>query len=222
MMKYSFSFLHHSNKIINADILSIYSFCSSIDSAPLLDHLKRLTNKENICIIGGNVNIKDKTDFTHCVVSELLGMGFEQFIDALTHRDGCIIDHLYIDRPRLSTGVIIDNSLFASFYSDHFGMSIVIDKGASPFFQTSSTVPDYVVNAQNETATKNQGPAKPSESKCKSSTKQSHNAKRLRKPDLSSDGNDLQFLCHFSRITSIHCSKQSKPIRTTVPNRRFM
>ena len=96
----------------------------------------------NICIISGDFNIDYRKNSTHSIVSALLRMGFRQFIDTPTHTAGGMIDHLYIYQPHNSTDVIINSALFAPHYSDHFGISVVINKGSNPFIEMPSTLPD--------------------------------------------------------------------------------
>ena len=67
-----------------------------------------------------------------------------------THRAGGIIDQLYIYRPSIFDDVIINYSLFSPFYSDHFGISLIINKGTNPFITMPTTVPEDTANNANE------------------------------------------------------------------------
>ena len=71
-------------------------------------------------------------------------MGFVQYIDKSTHRSGGIIDHLYIFRPAEHHNVVINWDLYSAFYSDHFGISIIINKGENVFRKMQSSIPDEV------------------------------------------------------------------------------
>ena len=73
-------------------------------------------------------------------------MNCVQLIDHPTHKDGGIIDHLYMYRPSCYSEVIISWELFSPFYSDHFGISIIINKGNNPFLQMPTTIPDDLIN----------------------------------------------------------------------------
>ena len=69
-------------------------------------------------------------------------MKLVQHIDIPTHKDGGILDHMYLYRPNTFKEVIISWELFCPFYSDHFGISIIINKRNNEFLTTPSTVPD--------------------------------------------------------------------------------
>ena len=170
-MKYSLSFIHHSEGSVNVDVISLYRSGSNSNDGPLLCHLKRLTNKENICIISGDFNINYKTSETHPVISELLSLGFQQLIDTPTHGEGGVIDHLYIYQPPKLTDVLINYSLFTPLYSDHAGISVVINKESHEFIQFANTVSDDAANVANERRTEKQGTGQSGRPKRKSSTK---------------------------------------------------
>lgn len=109
---------------------------------------------------------------------ELLSMGFKQVIHTPTHRDGGIIDHLYVYQPHDLKDVMINSSLFAPFYTDHFGISVIINKGTNPFLQMPSTISDDELNAQSDRANENKAPSTSNTTKRKSSTKESRKSKR--------------------------------------------
>ena len=72
-------------------------------------------------------------------------MKFTKLIDAPTHMKGGTIDHLYVWRPPGFTNILINWELFSPFYSDHFGISITINKEKDVFKSILSTVPDYLI-----------------------------------------------------------------------------
>ena len=105
-------------------------------------------------------------------------MGFKQLIDTPTHRDGGIIDHLYIYQPEETMGVLINSSIFTPLYSDHAAISVVINKGTNEFIRMPSTAPDDVTNDPNEKTAEDQAATTSRGSKGKSSAKQPCKYKR--------------------------------------------
>ena len=105
---------------------------SSSDEALIL-HLQEMVRGDRICIICGDFNIRLQNEPEHVLVTGILKMDFVQLIDKPTHKDGGIIDHFYLYRPSLYSEVSISWDLFSPFYSDHFGISIIIKKEENAF-----------------------------------------------------------------------------------------
>ena len=87
------------------------------------------------------------------MVNELLKLNFVQLIDRPTHREGGVIDHLYMCRPDFFKEVIVEWELFAPFYSDHFGISVIINKGNKPFLKMPLTISDDLIAEGSEAET---------------------------------------------------------------------
>ena len=150
LLKYSACFLHRSGKNVEINVISIYRSSASMLDRDLITKLHELISKDKICVICGDFNIRYASTPTHNIVSELLSMNFTQLIDHPTHMDGGIIDHLYLYKPSIYEDVKIEWSLFAPFYSDHYGISIIINKNDGEFLEMPSSVPDTIEdNAEN-------------------------------------------------------------------------
>ena len=102
-----------------------------------------------ICILGGDLNINLKKESGANIVKELKSCGFKQLVNVPTHKAGGIIDHLYVYHPNGLEDVEITWDIFASFYSDHFGISVSIKKEKDSFKQIPTTVPDYLLQDSN-------------------------------------------------------------------------
>ena len=150
IIAYSFSFIHYSETTIDLNIIGVYRSSRNVNDQQLVSDLKRMINRDKICVISGDFNINYRTNSDHSVVTEILNMNFKQLIDTPTHRAGGIIDHLYIYRPSIFDDVIINYSLFSPFYSDHFGISLIINKGTNTFIKMPTTVHEHTFNNANE------------------------------------------------------------------------
>ena len=85
-------------------------------------------------------------------------MNFIQLIDLPNHRNGGIIDHFFLYRPNEMGDVIINWEIIATFYSDHFGISIIINKGQNAFREMCSTVPDELLDDTQDTLDTSKNP----------------------------------------------------------------
>ena len=101
-----------------------------------------------ICIISGDFNLNFRTESGNLIINELLKMHFIQMIEEPTHTQGGIIDHLYIRGPAAYSDVRIESDLIAPFYTDHFGITITIYKKDKEFKHIQSTVPDYLLQQE--------------------------------------------------------------------------
>merc|ERR1712115_19786 len=72
----------------------------------------------------------------------ILNMNFNQLIDQPTHKDGGIIDHLYLFKPQKYEEIAIKWELFSPFYSDHFGISIIIQRKEWSLLRMKSSFPE--------------------------------------------------------------------------------
>ena len=96
MMKFSTSFLHHTGINVNLDVISLYRSSSCSSDLDLLENIKQLFTVDNICILCGDFNLRFRNIQRHYLINEILKMDFIQLIDHPTHKDGGIIDHLYL------------------------------------------------------------------------------------------------------------------------------
>ena len=140
--------------VVDLDVISIYRSSKNSQDSQLITHLKCMMDYTRICILGGDLNINLKKESGANIVKELKSFGFKQLIDFPTHKAGGIIDHLYVYHPNGLEDVEIAWDIFASFYSDHFGISVVIRKEKDSFKQIQTTVPDYLlVDANSSSST---------------------------------------------------------------------
>ena len=144
------SFMHSSGKVVNVNTIGVYRGCRNPDDNQLLCHLKRMIDINCICLISGDFNLNFRKENANIIISGLKNMNFLQLIDEPTHTNGGIIDHLYIYRPAEFHDVIINWELFAPFYSDHFGISVTINKGNNPIQSLPSTVPDELLLTEDQ------------------------------------------------------------------------
>ena len=162
MTKYSFTVLHHTGTVVPVDFIGLYRSSTTTRDQDLVSRLKQMLIDDRISIICGDFNIRYKTDSQHFLVCEIMKMNFVQLIDHPTHKDGGISDHLYLYRPSCYNEIIISWELFSPFYSDHFGISIIINKENNPFLRMLTTVPyDLIINENNgskQSNPKNQTP----------------------------------------------------------------
>ena len=142
LAKYSFSFLHYTGISVPIEIIGLYRSSTCTHDNTLLHNIKKMVDKNKISIICGDFNIRFQDTPRPFLVDEILKMNFNQLIDHPTHREGGIIDHLYTRRPPQYSDVLISWELFAPFYSDHYAISIVINKDNNQFLQMPSTIPD--------------------------------------------------------------------------------
>ena len=101
---------------------------------------------DKLCIICGDFNLRYQNEPRHFLINEILNMSFIQLIDHPTHKDGGIIDHVYLYRPTCYNDVIINAELFSPFYSDHYAISIEINLQNNDFLRMPSTIPDTLIN----------------------------------------------------------------------------
>ena len=156
--KFSFTILHFTLGTVPIDIISLYRSSTCTNDLILLNNIKEMVNRDNICLICGDFNIRFQNSPNHTLVNELLKLNFSQLIDQPTHRDGGIIDHLYMYRPLEFSDVLITWELFCPFYSDHHGISIVINKKDNSFIKMQTTVPDHLL--KDATVSKDNPPSK--------------------------------------------------------------
>ena len=78
-------------------------------------------------------------------MAEIWNLNFKQLIDTPIHRAVGIIAYLYIYRP-IFDDVIINYSLFSPFYFDHFGISLIINKGTNQFIKVPIAVYEHTSN----------------------------------------------------------------------------
>ena len=100
--------------------------------------------ENQICIICGDFNIRFQTQSKSFLVDEILKLNFIQLVNASTHRDGGIIDHVYLHRPNRYNEVLISWEAFSPYYSDHYGISISVNKGNCPFLHIPCSIPEDV------------------------------------------------------------------------------
>ena len=128
MMKYSASFVHDDIGNVEVDIISIYRSSNCAHDGVIIENIRRMFRNDRICIIYGDLNLRYQNQPKAYLIQEILNLNFSQLINHPTHRDGGIIDHVYLFRPHMYEEVVINWELFAPFYSDHFGISIIIQK----------------------------------------------------------------------------------------------
>lgn len=145
IIKFSTSFVHHTGITVPIDVISLYRSKLCPKDEELLSILKNMVQYDKVCIIVGDINLPFQTESRHFLISEILKMNFNQLIDQPTHHDGGIIDYLFLYRPTFFKEVIISYELFCPFYSDHFGISISLNKQDNPFLMMESTVPDHLL-----------------------------------------------------------------------------
>ena len=115
----------------------------------LISHIKRMIDLEQICIVTGDFNINFLTESNHIIIKELHRLNFTQMMDEPTHTQGGIIDHLYIYCPHFYKEVKINSTLISAFYTDLFGIQITLYKKEDEFKHIESTVPDYLIEQEN-------------------------------------------------------------------------
>merc|ERR1711873_385640 len=100
-----------------------------------------------------------------------------------THGDGGIIDHVYLYRPYMYKEVVINWALFAPFYSDHFGISIIIQKKEWVRLKMKSTFPDIFGDNSNvsNTTVREEKDDRSLTTRKRSATSSSKGRKNLRK-----------------------------------------
>ena len=156
VIKYRTCFTHFTDKRVDVDIVGIYRSSRNPKDAELLSHLKRMVNYGQICIISGDFNINYRKEQENSFIKELLRMKFVQLVDVPTHRDGGTIDQIFLYRPNVFEDVLIKWDVFAPFYSDHFGLSIIINKEKESFKSIESTIPDYLLEEDSSITTINE------------------------------------------------------------------
>ena len=154
MTKYSTSILHWTGKIVPIEVISLYRSSSNTRDVEFLAKLQNMITKDKISIICGDFNIRYQNEPRHFIIQELLNMHFLQQIDHPTHTNGGIIDHFYMYRPTCYDDVIITWELFCPFYTDHFAISIIINKQRNHFQTMPSTIPDHLINNGTASITK--------------------------------------------------------------------
>ena len=128
ILKLSGSFQHYTNNKIDIEVIGVYrSSRRNLQDHSFISELVRLIDRNKICIIMGDFNISLANQAANLVPQRLQEMGFMQKIDKPTHIRGGVIDHFYLFCPANQQNVIVNWDLFAPFYSDHFGISIVIN-----------------------------------------------------------------------------------------------
>ena len=181
--KFATSIVHYTGMIVPIDIISLYRSTLNSKDNDLLSILKNMVRNDRICVICGDFNINFRNEPRHFLVSEILKMNFVQLIDKPTHRDGGIIDHLYLYQPTIFTEVIISWELFCPLYSDHFGISIILNKQNNPFIKTPSTIPDFLLedSVNHKTLENNRKEKGPSKQKRRASSPKSAPKSRLKR-----------------------------------------
>ncbi|HIL27520.1 MAG TPA: hypothetical protein EYG21_09105 [Nitrospinaceae bacterium] len=144
LAKYRFEILHNTLGNVGVDILAIYRSTGSKKDKELLNKIKESLRVDRITIIVGDINLRFQRETKPEFVNEILKLNFDQLVQKSTHREGGIIDHLYLRKPLMYDDVIISYDLFAPFYSDHYGISIVINKGDAPFLKMPCSIPDDI------------------------------------------------------------------------------
>ena len=129
IMKYSTSFLHFPGKMVYIEIIGLYRSTGNLRDKELLSDLTSMVNKDNICIILGDFNLRYTMNNPHMVLQYLKNNSFCQLVDTPTHSRGGLIDHFYIRKPSGFENVIVNWHLYAPFYTDHFGVCVTINKG---------------------------------------------------------------------------------------------
>ena len=150
IIKYSLSFLHDSEKIVNVDIISLYRSGNNPNDSDILSHIQSMFDPSRICIISGDFNLDIRKQSRHLIIQELKKMMFDQKIETPTHVQGGIIDHLYIYYPQEFKDVLISYETVAAFYTDHFGISITLHKGENKFRQIKSSISEDLIRPNNE------------------------------------------------------------------------
>ena len=184
-LKYSTSFLHRSGKNVEIDVISIYRSSASLLDTDLIMQMQELISKDKICVICGDFNIRYASTPNHYIIRELLNMNFTQLIDIPTHTEGGIIDHLYLYKPSIYEDVKIEWSLFAPFYSDHYGISIIVNKSDGEFLEMPSSIPETIEQTARNTcynseATNSRGQMSTDKRKSSRSSERGKQAKRKR------------------------------------------
>ena len=149
MMKYSASFVHDDIGNVEVDIISIYRSSNCAHDGVIIENIRRMFRNDRICIICGDLNLRYQNQPKAYLIQEILTLNFNQLINHPTHRDGGIIDHVYLFRPHMYEEVVINWELFAPFYSDHFGISIIIQKREWTRLKMKSSFPDIFEDSSN-------------------------------------------------------------------------
>ena len=116
------SFQLMSAKIKDIMIISVYlsSNCSNLEA--VVQFLSQ--NKTEKCVIMGDFNFTPYV--SNIITKKLHSWNFTQLIKSPTHKDGNILDHVYVSES-LSASFVVDNHYI--YYSDHQGIFInIIDQ----------------------------------------------------------------------------------------------
>ena len=85
-------------KLEQFTLILVYRSPSHSSQTTLVDNLLRLTSNSGPTIILGDFNIhpKENNDHYNDFITEMKTVGFTQIIDKSTHKDGNILDHVYV------------------------------------------------------------------------------------------------------------------------------
>ena len=114
-MKYSTSLLHFSGKMVDIEIIGLHRPNGNLRDKELLSDLASMVNKDNICIILGDFNLRYTKNNPHMVLQYLKNNNFHQLVDTPTHSRGGLIDHFYIRKPNAFENVVVNWHLLLLF-----------------------------------------------------------------------------------------------------------
>jgi len=173
MMKYSTPFMHSLGKIVNLEIVGLFRSSGNMKDDELLSDLTSMINKDKICIILGDFNLRYTKDNQHIIIQYLKNNNFCQQVDHLTHKRGGKIDFFFIRKANAFQDVVITYELYGAFYSDHFGLCIKINKGRDGFKKMESSLTSDILRSLAD-STNNHG----IKSNKESSKKQANNKRK--------------------------------------------
>ena len=108
--------------MVYIEIIGLYRSTGNLRDKELLSDLTSMINKDNICIILGDFNLRYTNNNPHMIIQYLRNNNFRQLVDTPTHSRGGLLDHFYIRKPSAFENVIITWHLFAPFYRSFWGM----------------------------------------------------------------------------------------------------
>ena len=126
--------------MVYIEIIGLYRSTGNLRDKELLSDLTSMVNKDNICIILGDFNLRYTRNNPHMILQYLKNNSFCQLVDTPTHSRGGLIDHFYIRKPSGFENVIVNWHLYAPFYTDHFGVCVTINKGRGSFRKLESSL----------------------------------------------------------------------------------
>ena len=100
------------------DVINVYR-STTASSSTFLSDLKSLFDSNQQTLIVGDFNICYISESNHKVIKSLTELGFKQKVRVPTHKEGRLLDHVYVFTPNAEENLGVQVNQQSTYFTDH-------------------------------------------------------------------------------------------------------